>query len=159
MILVLLLLTISFVDSAFLNTQPRPQSDTTTDNDCFDYDVLVENLNDPSSNVDQCGDPLRINRRSCASMKIGQDLKPKMYCFLVDYIISTGCSDHIVYSVDPNQKPNSKLFNVVRSNAPVFWEMGNNELEQKLELCWKYFLEHKVRQSIVVTRRQVCRIS
>ncbi|KAL7671571.1 hypothetical protein ACOME3_006466 [Neoechinorhynchus agilis] len=158
MILLLLLGFISIVDLAILNTHRRPASSTTMNNGCLDYDVLMENLYDPSRNVDQCGDPLRIKRRSCFYMKIGQDLEPTGFCVMVDYIISTGCNDYIVYSVDPNQKLYASSFNVASSYGPSVWDPNLYELQRKLQPHWKYILEHKARQSIVMVRENVCQI-
>ncbi|KAL7672124.1 hypothetical protein ACOME3_007018 [Neoechinorhynchus agilis] len=156
--LILILGTISLVDLAVLNTNRISASSTTMNNGCLDYDVVAENLRDPFSNVDQCGDPLRIKRMYCLRMKLGQDKEPTRYCINIDYIISTGCSDYIVYIVDPNQKLYSGAFNVASSYIPSLWDYSLYELQQKLKPHWKNILERRVKQSIVTKRENVCRI-
>ncbi|KAL7675847.1 hypothetical protein ACOME3_002132 [Neoechinorhynchus agilis] len=145
---------------AFLNTVGRTNQrivTTTTSSqeskeDCIRYNVLVESLLDPLSNVDLCGDPLRIRREYCSYMKIWPmpDEEIRKVCFSIGYTLSARCEDRVIYSVDHAQRADIVWVDNYGKYLQFLIYHTVLKIRHILKTRWPKLLRKEVEQTIVL---------
>ncbi|KAL7671290.1 hypothetical protein ACOME3_006191 [Neoechinorhynchus agilis] len=116
---------------------------------CIRYDVLAESLSNPLSNLDLCGDPLRIYRVHCFDIQMWPDEETNRVCFSISYTLSAKCEDRVIYGVDLTQKVD--IVSIDNYGKYLYFLLYGTvrQLRHILETRWPNLLRKEIEQTTV----------